>query len=396
MYTINSIGGGMAVTCLILVVALFLCLVLFMTSSDFRLFVGRTLLSQRGALSADKKIEYKEGVEIPFDVYRAVEIFAGAFVSVNAAGYLIPGHDTAGQIFVGVAREHQDNKLGDDGDVTVNVRRRGLFRATLGTVITIANIGDNVFLVDDETVDLTAQTTHDIFCGIIAGFIDTTHAWIDIEPAIRQADVATHIADTSGAHAASAIDITDAGTFTEQTEAEGALQEIYQALKTIQATVPIPLGAITMEDGTALTKQATTVAGYAQLANKEIVIDIPINCSVGETLGFSVPLPQDIDVSADLHVHVLAGKDADNDVLTLDCEVFPVAAGDVANADIQDTAAQTIVAAVTELTFTCGLDGLLASPSAVTGVLILGGTNDGDAVYIYGAWLEYKRKLLTS
>jgi hypothetical protein len=195
---------------------------------------------------------------------------------------------------------------------------------------------------------------------------------------------------------AGTVSIADTGGFTSAATVEAALAEIYQALKTIQATVPIPLGAITMEDGTALTKQATTVAGYAQISDKEIVIEIPVNCASGEALGFSVPLPQDIDILADLNIHVLAGKDANNDSLTLDCEVYPVAAADVANADIQDTAAQAIVAAGSELVFTCGLDGLLASPSAISVVLTLGGTNDGDAVYIYGVWIEYKKKLLTS
>jgi hypothetical protein len=349
-----------------------------------------------GDLSADKKIEYTEGVELSIPVDDGDKIYAGANVCVNAAGYAVKGGDVSGLIFMGVAREYADNTNGQDGDINVLVRRRGLFKMTFATAITIANVGDNVFLKDDNLVDVAGNVTYNIFCGNIAAYIDTTHGWVDIEPAIRQADVATHIADPTAAHAASAVSIADAGTFTAQSEVEGALQEIYQGLKTIQGTVPVPLGAITMEDGTALTKQATTVAGYAQLANKEIVIDIPVGCTSGETLGFSVPLPQDIDVSADLHVHVLAGKDADNDALTLDCEVFPVAAGDVANADIQDTAAQAIVAAGTELTFTCGLDGLLASPSALTVVLILGGTNDGDAVYIYGAWIEYKRKLLTA
>jgi len=26
---------------------------------------------------------------------------------------------------------------------------------------------------------------------------------------------------------------------------------------------------------------------------------------------------------------------------------------------------------------------------------LLGGTNDGDAVYIYGVWVEYTRKIMT-
>lgn len=178
-------------------------------------------------ISADQKLEYREGVELEYEVYQSTEIFAGCDVCVNAAGYLVMGGDTAGQIYQGVSREYVDNSDGSDGDLKCKVRRRGLVKRELATAITIANVGDNVFLAGDNTVDLAGNVAQDIFCGIIAGYIDTTHAWIDIEPAIRQADVATHIADASGAHAASAISIADAGTFTSETEVEGALQEIY-------------------------------------------------------------------------------------------------------------------------------------------------------------------------
>jgi hypothetical protein len=195
---------------------------------------------------------------------------------------------------------------------------------------------------------------------------------------------------------AALVSLLDSAGLTASATVEAVIAEILQGLKTTRNTIPVPLGAINMEDGTALTKQATTVAGIAQLADKEQVIMIPIGCTSGESLGFSVPLPQNIDIAADLTVHVLAGKGSDLDALTLDCEVFPVAAGDAANTDIQDTEAQAIVAAVSELVFTCGLDGLLASPSAITAILTLGGTNDGDDVYIYAVWIEYKSKILTS
>ena len=162
-------------------------------------------------LAVDKKIEYMEGVELPFPVINADIIYGGAFVCVNAAGYALPGSDTAGLIFAGIAREMVDNSLGQAGDRDVLLRRRGLVKATFATAITIANVGDNVFLVDDESVDVTANVTNHIFCGILAKVIDATHGWVDIEPAIKQADVATHIADGSGAHAASAISTSDAG-----------------------------------------------------------------------------------------------------------------------------------------------------------------------------------------
>lgn len=192
------------------------------------------------------------------------------------------------------------------------------------------------------------------------------------------------------------VSVADAGGFTSEETVEAALAELYQDALTAQAVIPVPLTSITQEDGTPLVKQATTVAGFAQLANKETAITIPVNCTAGEALGFTVPVPQDLDDSADITVHVLAGKAADNDSLTLDCEVYPVAVGDSGNADIQDTAAQAITAAVSELVFTCGADGVLAAPGSLSVVLTLGGTNDGDAVYIYAAWIEYTKKALTA
>jgi hypothetical protein len=348
------------------------------------------------ALSKDRNTQRKDGEQIPAPVKGSTVVYGGSLTAVNAAGYLVPGADTAGLIFHGIADDRGDNSAGADGAVVIRVTRRGLFRFASASALTRANVGDNVFLKDDQTVALTADVAQKIFCGIIAEVEGANDCWVDIEPAIEQADVATHIADTSAAHSASAISIADAGEFTAETEVEGALAEVYQDLLSAQATIPIALGAITQEDGTALLKQATTVAGFAQLADKETVIHIPVNCSAGESLGFSVPVPQDLDDTADISVHVLVGKNADNDALTIDCEVYPCAPGDVANADIQDTAAQAITQAAVERVFTCGADGVLAAPGTLSVVLALGGVNDGDAVYLYGAWVEYKRKILTA
>jgi len=179
------------------------------------------------ALAEDKQIELQDGVEKDFLVAASEKLFAGALACVNADGYALEGSDTSGLIFQGIAMDQKDNSSGSDGDLDIVLRRRGLVKVIMGTAITIANIGDNVFLVDDQTVDLVANVTNNILCGIIAGYIDTTHAWIDIEPAIRQADVATHISDGSAAHAASAISIADAGSFTSETTVEAALQELY-------------------------------------------------------------------------------------------------------------------------------------------------------------------------
>jgi len=165
-----------------------------------------------------------------------------------------------------------------------------------------------------------------------------------------------------------------------------------KALLSSKGSVSIPLGAVTCEDGTALTKQAATAPGYAQIANKEIVIKLPIN-SNPLTLGFTTALPIDMDPAYPVEVHVLVGKAANTDALTLDCEVYPTGVANVANSDIQQTAATTIVAAGSELTFVCGVPAEFTK-GGLSVVLTLGGTNDGDAVYIYSIWLEYTKLLI--
>jgi hypothetical protein len=173
----------------------------------------------------------------------------------------------------------------------------------------------------------------------------------------------------------------------------GGAEALRQYLEGMQkGTIPVALGVITTEDGVPLIKQATTVAGYAQIADKETVILIPVDATAGEALGFSVAVPSDLDDSKAITVHALVGKDAALDALTLDCEVFPVGVGDVANGDIQDTDAVALTEAASELVFVCGADGVLAAPGGLSVVLTLGGTNDGDAVHIYAVWIEYTRK----
>lgn len=254
------------------------------------------------ALTEDKQIELQDGVEKDFPVAAAEKIFGGALACVNAAGYALEGSDTAGLIFQGIAMNRKDNSLGANGDLSVVLRRRGLVKVIMGTAITIANVGDNVFLVDDQTVDLTANVTNKIFCGIIAGYIDTTHAWIDIEPAIRQADVATHIADGSAAHAASAISIADAGGYTAQTTVEAALQEIYPKAPVAIAD-PGAAGAVPV------TKSGSVAITTAAAETRTIAIP--------GVAGISIAISMDVDAGDCVITAAAAINQTGNNTITL-------------------------------------------------------------------------------
>lgn len=134
------------------------------------------------ALTEDRSTQRMDGELLDIPVAASQKIFGGAAVCVNAAGYALEGSDTAGLIFMGMAQEQKDNSSGSNGDKVIVVRCKGFFKMILDTAISQANVGDDVFLVDDQTVDLAANTTNDIFMGQIVKYVDSTHAWVDIKP----------------------------------------------------------------------------------------------------------------------------------------------------------------------------------------------------------------------
>lgn len=181
------------------------------------------------ALTKDRKLERMDGVQAAFPVKAGSTIYGGALVAVDATGYLVRGSDTAGLVFQGIAMDRYDNALGQSGDLVAIVQRRGLVLCKIAAAVQ-ADVGKNVFLLDDQTVSLTAGATHKIICGVIAAIADGTTVWVDIEPAVKQADVATHIADAAAAHSASAIALADAGAHFNSDDAESALQALAKTI----------------------------------------------------------------------------------------------------------------------------------------------------------------------
>jgi len=165
------------------------------------------------ALTADKILTYKEGLEIPIPVGASKEIFAGSMVCLDGTTrYAEAGTDAANKIFAGIAREYVKEITAVAGAISVLLRRKGLFLLKYEPADAEEHdVGKAVFLADDGNVNLTAGVDNQIYVGIIAGIESLTEVWVDIQPALLQSDVAVHIADATAAHAASAISITDAG-----------------------------------------------------------------------------------------------------------------------------------------------------------------------------------------
>jgi len=132
------------------------------------------------ALSADRNTPNRSGEDFVRDVAAGVKIFAGAIVALNATGFATPGATSTTLKALGRAEEQVDNTGGADGAVTVKVRR-GLFRfanSAAADEITAADIGNDCYIVDDQTVAKTSGTSTRSIAGKIRD-VDALGVWVE-------------------------------------------------------------------------------------------------------------------------------------------------------------------------------------------------------------------------
>lgn len=141
------------------------------------------------ALAKDRETLSKDGQLRGYKVKANNTIYKGALVALGDDGYAIPATDTANLRIVGVAHEKVISPATDaDGDKMIRVQSGKSFHFN-ATSITIAMLGDVMFVVDDNTVDETV--TNGVPVGRLVEFIDTTHGYVYIpEGGCRKAGVA--------------------------------------------------------------------------------------------------------------------------------------------------------------------------------------------------------------
>lgn len=141
-----------------------------------------------GALTKDRDTERRAGDQKVLPVKAATKIFAGSIVCRDSNGYAVPGADTAGFVYQGIAEEYVDNTLGADGALTVRVRRGVFELVTAGAAI--SDVGKPVFATDDQTVALNGSTNA-VYVGTIYQFVSATSVFVDTRErrtALEQAD----------------------------------------------------------------------------------------------------------------------------------------------------------------------------------------------------------------
>lgn len=121
----------------------------------------------------------QDGLVYPF-LMGAEEVFEGALVAVNAAGYVVNAGDDANAVVVGVADESVDNSGGAAGDKTLKVRRTGVFTFNAAFSAAQADVNTLCYASDNQTVDLAANTTNDVLVGRIVEVLSSSKVRVDI------------------------------------------------------------------------------------------------------------------------------------------------------------------------------------------------------------------------
>jgi hypothetical protein len=211
-------------------------------------------------------------------------LYAGAMIAVNTSGYIVNAAATSTLKVLGTADEHcvSGTTAGQDVDgnaLEVRIRRgvQGPFaNSSSSDEITDAHRGQYCYCVDNQTVALTSNSGARPVAGIV--FRVTTDgvyvefAGLAMDPSlVEETGLAAHIADTTAAHAATAIAFTPAGTIAAST-VQAAVEEVATDAATATALmIPIATGTtagdIMYFNGTAWVRLAAGTNGQTLKMN---------------------------------------------------------------------------------------------------------------------------------
>ena len=116
----------------------------------------------------------------------SLTIYVGALLMRNAAGYVTKGATATGSVGIGRAEEGMVNS-GSAGDERVDFRE-GIFHfknSSAGDAITVAEIGDVCWIVDDETVAKTDGTGTRSPAGFVVD-VDAQGVWVRFDEVLTR------------------------------------------------------------------------------------------------------------------------------------------------------------------------------------------------------------------
>jgi len=132
------------------------------------------------ALTQDRNTRRSDGKQIEPPVAASTRIWGGAITCVNAAGYAVPGATSTTLKAVGVSEHRADNSGGVAGAIRVRCRKgpHRFANSAAADAITLADVGNDCFIVDDQTVAKTNGSNTRSVAGKIFD-VDADGVWVD-------------------------------------------------------------------------------------------------------------------------------------------------------------------------------------------------------------------------
>lgn len=291
-----------------------------------------------------------------YPIAASTRILKGAFVTINASGYALMAVDGDGFKVVGVSAESYDNSAGAAGDLDAQVKY-GVIGSAYDSSPVAPKVGDRVYAVDNQTVSadpLSSAGARRSPVGIVTE-VRNSKAYVKVGP-------------------------------------EGMVSASASGLKIVN----VNLGALRLSTGAAIPAFNAGVADGFELTDSE-ALGLRINDDSTTIFTGTFPLPEDLDDTQDVVLHVLGFRIGSSDTtaaLTVGAFFHTVGAAHTADANAggATSAFDQLTTIVTEATLTIAAADVPAAPCDVTLTLVATAALNDDDLVLTSAWLEYKSK----
>lgn len=132
------------------------------------------------ATTTDRNTRRRSGQRRAVPVAAATKIPAGVMAAINASGLLVNGATATTLKCIGVPQATIDNSAGADSAITgeADTGVHGPFVILAGDPVTRANVGADVYMVDNQTIAATSGTGTRSVAGKLFD-VDADGAWVN-------------------------------------------------------------------------------------------------------------------------------------------------------------------------------------------------------------------------
>ena len=133
------------------------------------------------ALTSERDTAARPGTNISLPAAAAKKFYAGGLAARDASGNATPGATATTIRGVGRVKSTVDNSSGSAGDLNVEIEK-GIFRfgnSASTDEITRADIGNDCYIVDDQTVAKTNGSSTRSIAGKVFD-VDSLGVWVDL------------------------------------------------------------------------------------------------------------------------------------------------------------------------------------------------------------------------